>query len=229
MNFKAGLTLTMLITATVAFGVYVTLTNDRPDTTDQSSTSNRSKDTNTTDQLVDAADGSSTSAPESEDPVSVSNATSKGPEIVRSIYDFDRDFTDAAQQAAEQYIAVIPHTYISRWKAISLDVESFLSGSYLEDGAIARKFILTPFPDKSFVVTESTVSVMEDVESVVWRGILDGTQGGRVEITIVGGIDNPYISMKIFEDNELYSIVPTEVPGAYVAIKGNQHELNKMH
>jgi len=149
---------------------------------------------------------------------------SQPPEILKSIYEFDRDYQETAQRAAENYVALFWPGSVVRWRPVRLETEAFLSGSYLDDGAITTSFKISPFPDTVFTVVEDKYTIMKGAESLFWEGSIVGSDYGRVEITIVGGTETPGFIIRIIDGSKIFSIAPTETPDVYVALEGNPHQ-----
>lgn len=145
-------------------------------------------------------------------------------EIVKSIYDYDLEYRTNAQAAAERMVAPFSPDSVMRWRPVRIEPASILTGSYLEAGSMPKSFQISPFPDTTFTVTETKYSIRDFTESVSWKGAIVGSDDGRVEISIVGGVDNPAFVIKIRNETQIISISPTEMPGAYIAIEGNPYQ-----
>jgi hypothetical protein len=144
-------------------------------------------------------------------------------EIIRSIYDYDLDFQQTAQAAAERVIEPFNPDSFSRWRPVRLETASFLTGSYLEDGSIKKTFQISPFPETIFTVVEKSYKIYGVQEQVTWEGSIVGTDNGTVHLAIVGGVDNPGFMFKIRNGPQIISVSPTDTSSAYVAIEANPH------
>lgn len=142
-------------------------------------------------------------------------------EIVHSIYDNNLEYRQKAQAAAESYITPFTSDSIRRWRPVLVDPSDFLSGSYLDIGSVPETIQISPFPDISFTAVQSNYTIMESIESASWEGVIVGSDDGRIELNIVGGVDNPAFVIKIYYGPQIISISPTEAPDVYVAIEGN--------
>jgi len=144
-------------------------------------------------------------------------------EIIRSIYDYDLDFQQIAQAAAERVIEPFNPDSFSRWRPVRLETASFLTGSYLADGSIKKTFQISPFPESIFTVVEKSYKIYGVQEQVSWEGSIVGTDNGTVHLAIVGGVDNPGFMFTIRNGPQIISVSPTETTNAYVAIEANPH------
>jgi len=144
-------------------------------------------------------------------------------EIVRSIYDYDLDYREAAQQAADSHIALFSSDSVTRYRPVRLEPSNFLTGSYLDEGSVATSFSISPFPDTTFTVVATKYTIREYTESASWEGAIVGSDDGRVLIKIIGGVDDPGFIIKITNGPQVISIVPTLTTDAYIALEGNPH------
>lgn len=146
-------------------------------------------------------------------------------EFVESIYDFGLEYRVVAIKAAEDMIQHYDRDSYLRWKAISIDPDSHLAGSYLKDGAMPKSIAVTPFPDVSIVADQTDYQVMEHIQSAIWTGSIRGTESGQVEISIVGGVGNPGFVIRFLNYPNLINIYPTEdVADVYIAVEGNPNQ-----
>ena len=143
------------------------------------------------------------------------------PELIGSVHDYGLQFRETAHRAAEELVGGFDPISMVRWRSVRLDPTEILDGSYLDKGAMPKSFQITPFPDTTFTVVESRYTIRSFTESAVWEGTVSGTDSGRVEISIVGGIDDPAFVIKIFNHPQFVSISATGPENAYVAIEGN--------
>ena len=155
----------------------------------------------------------------------VSNSSSTGGsqplEFAESIYSFDLNFRQRAQQAAENAIAQYSPESLTRWRPMRFEPSEFISGDYLDENSIPISFQVTPFPDATFTVFRTKLLVMERTESVIWEGNLGDGTDTKVEMTIVGGAEMPGVILKIIQGTHVFSLVPTDEPNVYVALENN--------
>lgn len=144
-------------------------------------------------------------------------------EMVGSIYDADLAFRKAAQLASEDLVARLDPERFMRWQAVHIEPDEFLEGSYLVAGSVPRSFTISPFPDLTFTVVETDYTVRDETESASWTGKIVGTDVGTVDISIVGGVEQPGFEIRIFNNPQIIAIVSTEMPGVYVSMEGNPH------
>jgi hypothetical protein len=142
---------------------------------------------------------------------------------VQSIYGYELDYRQKAQAAAEEYVAALSSEMILRWRAVRIDPANFLTGSYLINGSMPKTFQISPFPDTVFIVSETDYTIWEINESASWKGSIVGSDDGRVEISIVGGVTSPGFVIRIFDGPSVIGIAPLEGADQYIAMEGNPH------
>lgn len=152
----------------------------------------------------------------------------------QSIYNFDLDYRQRAQLAAEAYLAPWGADAVSRWRPLHVDPKSILLTSYMKPDAMPERIVISPFDDLIFEAVRTEYEVFEAIESAQWQGKLVGSHSGNVTIAIVSGEPNPDFVLKIIvgpdEHPMVYSIVPTFESDVYVAIEGNPHQtINYSH
>ena len=146
-------------------------------------------------------------------------------EIIRSIYDYDRDFQEAALAATNRVIANYRNDpdILSRWKPVRLETANFLAGNYLDDGSIKKSFQISPFPDMTFTVVEKRYRILQKQRMLSWEGSIVGSDNGTVTLAIVPGKDTPWFSFKIRNGPQIISITSTDHPNTHVAMEINPH------
>lgn len=159
--------------------------------------------------------------PEAKPPVDQESGT---PEIIESIHEYDLAFRESAQATAENYVSPFSPESMLRWRPVVIEPSAILTDGYLQDGAVPKTFTISPFPDIKYSVTETKYAIRETTESVSWVGTIAGAERGRVEMKIVGGVDNPTFVIRIFADNRIISITPTNMQKVYVAVEGNPYQ-----
>lgn len=145
-------------------------------------------------------------------------------EIVKSVHDNDLEFRTAAESAAEQKVSMFSPESVSRWRPVRLDPESILNGDLLEPGSMPNTIKISPFPDTTYVVSETKYTIRKHTGSISWTGKISGIENGTVEIHARGSVNSPTFSIKIFDPPRFFSITPTETDDAYLAIEGNPHQ-----
>lgn len=143
-------------------------------------------------------------------------------EMLGSIYDADLAFRKAAQSASEDFVARLFPGAFTRWQAVHIDPDEFLTGSYLEEGSVPQSFTISPFPDQTFTVVETKYNIWDETESASWTGKLVATDDGTVDIGIVG-VEQPGFVIRIFNGPQTIEILPTEMPEVYVSVELNPH------
>jgi len=155
-------------------------------------------------------------------------------EFAQSIYNFDLDYQQRAQAAAEAYVAPWGTDAVLRWRPLYVDPKSILLTSHLQPGAMPERLVISPFDDLIFEAVRTEYLIFEKIESAQWHGKLVGAHSGRVSLGIVGGETNPGFVLKIIvgpdEQPMVYSIIPTMESDVYVAVEGNPHQtINHSH
>jgi len=152
----------------------------------------------------------------------------------QSIYNFDLDYQQRAQLAAEAYVTPMGSDAVLRWRPLYVDPKSILQTSYLQPDAMPERLVISPFDDLIFEAVRTEYEVFGAIESAQWQGKLVGSYSGNVTIGIVSGEPNPEFVLKIIvgpdEHPMIYSIIPTFESDVYLAIEGNPHQtINHSH
>jgi hypothetical protein len=146
----------------------------------------------------------------------------------QSIYNFDLDYQQKAQLAAEAYLAPWGADAVLRWRPLHVDPNAILLAGYMQPNAMPEKLTFSPFEDMVFEAVRTDYQIHGHIESANWKGRLIGAHIGRVELAIVGGESNPSFVLKILSGSDdqlmVYSIVPTFESDVYVAIEGNPYQ-----
>ena len=159
-----------------------------------------------------------------ETPLPIEDVIDEPIELVSSIYDFDVDYRLKAIEAAEGAVQYTDRDSYSRYNAISIDPKLILLGNYMEHGAMPLSISLTPFQDISIVADQTDYRIIEESQGAIWIGSIRGTEVGQVELTIVGGIDNPAFGIRILNFPNVISMYQTEVSDVYIAIEANPYK-----
>ena len=154
-------------------------------------------------------------------------ATVADRELVGSIYDYDLDYQQTAQTAADDYVSNIPAELIVRSRPVRVDMKVLIEGDINDLDAIADRLVVKPFQDTAFEVVRTNYAVYDDIDQAIWEGVLVGANVGRAEISIVDEAASRSLIMRIFVDDydppTIYSVSPTLDPTVYVAIEANPH------
>ena len=145
-------------------------------------------------------------------------------ELIKSIYDYDSTFSQSAQAAAQDMVSYYDRNSYLRWQSVHLDPKLILKGDYLKDGAMPKTLQISPFPDTTFVATQTQYNIMEHIASAIWTGSIEGSESGTVKITIVGGRENPGFVVRIFNGPQSIGISRVEKHTSYVAVESNPHQ-----
>jgi len=215
--------LTLLIFVAIGTGIYVK-SKDRKETSESLALTPKAALPNTRETPMAVHDADEEEQQTSKQHSVGEEAQQTPREIVNSIYDYDLDYRINAQAAAERKVAPFSPDSVLRWRPVRIKPASILTGNYLEEESMPKSFQVTPFPDITVTVIEIKYTIMDHIEQASWEGAIVGSDHGRVEISIVGGVDNPAFVIKIINETQIISISPTEMPGAYVAIEGNPHQ-----
>jgi len=143
------------------------------------------------------------------------------PQLVRSIHESDKGVREAAQHAAENFVKNFEVGQLLRWEPVRISPYEFLNGSYLKQGSVPRMFEISLFRNLNFVVSETKYEISEHIAAATWTGVIGGNQDSRVEIGIVGGIDQPGFLIKIAIGTQRFSVQPTDTRDIYVAMEIN--------
>ncbi len=145
-------------------------------------------------------------------------------EIIGSIYDYDIGYQERAVKAAEDFVALLSPESVLRWRAVRLKESVFVTDNYLAPNAVKKTFRISPFPSTEYAVTESRYMIRDETDTVSWKGSILGSETGRVELTIVGGVDKPGFFIRIIDGHQVISIFQTETPDVYVTLEGNPNQ-----
>lgn len=108
-----------------------------------------------------------------------------------------------------------------RFSADYFPMAEFAVGRPLEEGSVPQSFTISPFPDQMFTVVETKYTIREKTASASWVGKIVGTDDGRIEMGIVGRVEQPGFVIKIFDGPQTIAILPTDMPDVYVSLEGN--------
>lgn len=147
------------------------------------------------------------------------------PEVIGSLYEADRDLRDAGLAAAEaemtKRLSVHPDGWL-RWQAVWIDSLSVTNGNYLDEELVAKEFIVSPFPGETYKATRTVFRPREATASATWEGVLDDGKSGVIEMTLMAmEHGKTVVRIRIRTPTAHYTILPTDVYGAYVSAEAN--------
>lgn len=146
-------------------------------------------------------------------------------ELVHSVYEADRDFRDEAIAAVEREMTQRLETYPDgwiRWQPLWVDPYDITNGDYLNEDAVAREFIVSPFPDRSYRATLTDYRPRPATASATWKGELNDGEAGTIKITVLSTQKGPELRIRLRTPDGHFNIMPTEAYGAYVASEANE-------
>jgi len=144
-----------------------------------------------------------------------------GPELIHAIAEYDVEYQVRANSVAQDLMQHWPEESYIRWRPVRIEPRSFLSRSHMDDGAMPNTISITPFPDVTIVADVSDYMIIDANDDAIWKGQIRGADGGYVEVTIVGEVDNPSFSIRISSTRHSFNIFSTDVPEVYVAMEIN--------
>ena len=145
-------------------------------------------------------------------------------EIVQSVYDIDIDSRTAAIGAVEKEASQVRLTHPDawvRWQPVWINAFEITNGGYLDEDAVEREFLISPFPDRSYLATRTIFRPRESIGSSSWQGELDGGKSGKIEMSILASEEGPVLYIKLRTPDGQFVIRPTDVYGAYIATETN--------
>ncbi len=150
-------------------------------------------------------------------------------EVIKPIHDYDLEFQQQAQTAAEEQMSYHSKESHVRWAAIRINPLEIISGDFLTPGSMPERLTLTPFPDAKYEAVMVDYQIMENLGAAIWVGQLQGHIDGQVEITIVRGFDGLGFEIRIFNSQRPMRITGTDIDNAYIAIQGKPYPPQRMN
>lgn len=144
-------------------------------------------------------------------------------ELVRSLYDADRDFREAAIAEADRFVLANfgRDRGFLRWESVWIEPNDLIVGDLSLQDAIAKEFQISIFSGVSYKATETAYHPLDVNNAASWRGVLDGGESGTVEMSIMKGDDEASLIIRMRGPAGYFLIVQTEMPNVYVAAEAD--------
>ena len=103
-----------------------------------------------------------TTPPNTDAKIASASTSQQAPqEIIKSVYDYDLEFRQRTEEAAERKVSEYdPNGYV-RWRAVRIEPKTILRYSHLKSGAMPESIKLSLFPDKTYIAKETEYTIFE--------------------------------------------------------------------